>query len=333
MMRAWHPSLRAPFLLAFLVLHGCAGHPDNHTLAELRDVEPDVAEVVIDDSLDKAMASYRKFLEETPTNAKTPEAMRRLADLQVEKEYGIFGGDRLARLPAPAVGAARPVELPDRAGVPVDVHSDIPPGAQSGRAIADLFENEGDFERRATAMLSPDTSSGHGVARLPGASEDTAPAGPREAIETYQRILTEYPHYERNDEVLYQMARAYDELGEPARAMEVMERLISEHRQSAYTGEVYFRRAEYFFVRKKYLDAEEAYAAVVAMGVHSDFYELSLYKLGWSFYKQEFYEDALHQYMALLDYKSSIRYDFDRQSLAELGEEEAPAAGGRSPLE
>jgi tetratricopeptide (TPR) repeat protein/TolA-binding protein len=36
-----------------------------------------------------------------------------------------------------------------------------------------------------------------------------------------------------------------------------------------------------------------------------------LYKLGWALYKQDFYEDALHQYMALLDYKLSIGYDFD----------------------
>ena len=51
----------------------------------------------------------------------------------------------------------------------------------------------------------------------------------------------------------------------------------------------------------------------------SSFYELSLYKLGWSLYKQEFYEEALHQYFALLDYKVSTGYDFD----AKHEEEEA----------
>ena len=43
----------------------------------------------------------------------------------------------------------------------------------------------------------------------------------------------------------------------------------------------------------------------------SSYYELALYKLGWTLYKQEFYDEALHQYIALLDYKVSIGYDFD----------------------
>ena len=44
----------------------------------------------------------------------------------------------------------------------------------------------------------------------------------------------------------------------------------------------------------------------------SSYYELALYKLGWTFYKQELYEEALQKYMALLDYKVSTGYDFDQ---------------------
>ncbi|NIP50498.1 MAG: hypothetical protein GWO26_00630, partial [Phycisphaerae bacterium] len=32
----------------------------------------------------------------------------------------------------------------------------------------------------------------------------------------------------------------------------------------------------------------------------------------WSFYKQELYEEALHKYFALLDYKVRIGYDFEQ---------------------
>ena len=52
-------------------------------------------------------------------------------------------------------------------------------------------------------------------------------------------------------------------------------------------------------------------------GARSDFYELALYKLGWSLYKQDFYDEALHRYMALLDYKLSVGYDFDQQHAEE----------------
>ena len=78
-------------------------------------MQPDVAEVEVADSLDLAMQSYRRYLDETPTSAMTPEAMRRLADLQLEKEFGITGGDapsgRWIEMAAPDAG-----EAPSRIG-------------------------------------------------------------------------------------------------------------------------------------------------------------------------------------------------------------------------
>jgi cellulose synthase operon protein C len=120
------------------------------------------------------------------------------------------------------------------------------------------------------------------------------------------------PLYERNDQVLYQMSRAYEELGRIEEAMEVMGRLVSDFPRSHYIDEVQFRRAEYFFVHRRYLDAEEAYASIVNIGVSSSFYPFALYKLGWTFYKQELYEEAAAQFIALLDYKVSTGYDFAR---------------------
>lgn len=278
---------------------GCASSPDRHTLAELRSVRPDVAEVLVADSLDLAMLSYRRYLEQAPKSAMTPEAMRRLADLQLEKEFGIAGdGDRWLEMAAPESGVA-PLEIRDaaRAGRPAS------PAAP--------FESDEEFERRATeqhqflpAVATLDVTA-------PGAEPSQA-AGPLEAIAIYQRLLVEYPNYERSDQVLYQMARAYDELGRTEEAMEVMERLIGEFGYSKYNDEVQFRRGEYFFTRRMYRDAEHAYQAITARGARSDFYELALYKLGWTLYKQDFYEEALHQYMALLDHKLSIGYDFDQ---------------------
>ena len=72
-----------------------------------------------------------------------------------------------------------------------------------------------------------------------------------------------------------------------------MARLVAAYPDSEYMDEIFFRRGEFFFVRKKYLDAEDAYGEVVRMGGDSTFYELALYKLGWTFYKQELYEEAL----------------------------------------
>src|SRR5256886_8715723 len=91
-----------------------------------------------------------------------------------------------------------------------------------------------------------------------------------------------------------------------------MERLIRANPHSSHLDEVQFRRGEYLFTRRRFRDAESAYSGIVKLGTASEFYEVALYKLGWTFYKQDFYEEALRKYIALLDYKVSIGYDFDQ---------------------
>ena len=173
-------------------------------------------------------------------------------------------------------------------------------------------ESDREFEARAMArddLLSQPVESGDPLLTANG---EPIPLGPAEAIKTYREILEKYPHYERNDRVLYQMSRAYDEIGQPDAAMQVMNRFVAEYPHSRYVDEVQFRRGEYYFVRKQWIDAENAYAAVARMGSTTSFYELSLYKLGWTFYKQFLYEEALHRFLAMLDYQLTIGRDFDQ---------------------
>ncbi|MBT8441787.1 MAG: tetratricopeptide repeat protein [Gammaproteobacteria bacterium] len=286
---------------AFAVLPTCIGlvacgtTGERGTLAELERVEPDTDEVFLDDSLTLAAQSYRRYLEETPQTARTPEAMRRLADLQIEQEYGVIGGGaQLVEMPVPDSAPAQEIA----AG-----------GSGNGPVVPE--ESELEFEQRASQRQTFLTSSTQFDAELPEAEAGVAPAGPSEAIETYRRILETYPDYERNDQVLYQMSRAYDEIGQPDDAMLIMDRLVAQYPFSRYVDEVHFRRGEYFFVRKKYLDAESAYGSIINIGSGSSYYELALYKLGWALYKQEFYEEALHNFIAMLDHRLSIGYDFD----------------------
>jgi tetratricopeptide (TPR) repeat protein len=287
---------------------GCASSPETGTLATLRNVEPDVAEVEVADTLDLAMQSYRRYLAETPTSAMTPEAMRRLADLQLEKEFGITGG-----LPARRWTEMAAPESADHAGAAqseIGAATAAAPATTIADAIADtVVESDEEFERRTTGELDFAPAAAFD---LPVGPSGVSESGPLEAIKIYERLLTEYPNYERRDQVLYQMARAYDELGRTEEAMDVMQRLVGEFGYSRYNDEVQFRRGEYYFTRRRFRDAEAAYEQIVAAGGRSEFYELALYKLGWSLYKQDFYDEALHRYMALLDYKLSVGYDFDQ---------------------
>ena len=233
------------------------------TLAELDSMPADLDEVFLDDGLERAAQSYRRYLEETSESARTPEAMRRLADLQIEQAYGVLGSDEMAEMAAP-----------ETAGTNKVIQASGP-----GAAPDEPSESELAFEQRATRESFLAQSDNY-QDEITGDGTQAVPAGPREAIKTYQKILETYPDYERNDKVLYQMSRAYDEIGEPDKAMEVMDRLVREYPHSRFVDEVQFRRGEYFFVRKKYINAEDAYGAVITMGASSSYYELALYKKG-----------------------------------------------------
>jgi tetratricopeptide (TPR) repeat protein len=294
--------LALPILLAPALVAGCAAHHASQgTLADLRKVRPDLQEMTVEQGLDQAMQSYRRFLQETPETAMTPEAMRRLADLQIEKNFGIRTGEGKPR--AMAAPKTASTTAAGQAGVPYMAAEDLRAGPR---------ESDSDFEQRATAAgaLPPVADTGASPAGVPGAGADTK--GPLEAIALYEKLLKEYPSYADSDQVLYQMSRAYDELGRTEEAMATMERLIKANPHSAHYDEVQFRRGEYYFTRRKYREAESAYSAVTGLGAGSEYYELALYKLGWTFYKQDFYDEALQRYVALIDFKVSKGYDFDQ---------------------
>src|SRR5204863_9832295 len=136
--------LAIPVVIAPVFMVACAARPIKPvgkpgTLAELRNVHPDLQEVKVRQGLEQAMQKYRRFLEEAPETAMTPEAMRRLADLQLEKKFGIRTGNAKPRemaapQPAPAV-------------LPADPHPTL---SQSERdfLMPGLRESDQDFERR-----------------------------------------------------------------------------------------------------------------------------------------------------------------------------------------
>jgi outer membrane protein assembly factor BamD (BamD/ComL family) len=306
MARKVHTSL----LLGSALVAACAGDPNRQTLARLHAVKPDVAEVKVDNSLDQAMAGYKKFLAEAPESALTPEAMRRLADLKLEKEYGILGDGKIQEMAAP-----EPAKLPSAEKTPqakAQVSRSEPKASEAHKKGSEKpSESDLAFEKRAAGEIAALPKSAPAAA-LPG--QQQAPEGPLEAIALYDKILATYPNYPHNDQVLYQKARAFDELGRVDEAVVVIDQLIAQYPASRHLDEVQFRRGEYFFTRKKYLEAEKAFGAITAIGAKSEYYELALYKLGWTYYKQDMLDEALHEYVGLLDYKVSTGYDFEQKN-------------------
>jgi tetratricopeptide (TPR) repeat protein len=156
--------------------------------------------------------------------------------------------------------------------------------AEALRRLADLNLQAGELDRMTAEMARLDP---HGA----------------EAIRLYTQLLAAYPNYPHNDEVLYQLSRAYDTTGQSALALATLERIVEHYPHFANIGEVQFRRGELLFSAQHYADAQGAYEAVLALGPRaSAFYQQSLYKRGWSQFKQGMNQQCLDSFAQLLDY-------------------------------
>ena len=286
------------------LLLSCSAANRQETLASLEDVEFEVKEEKVDGSLDKAMASYERFLEVTPETEMTPEALRRLADLKIQKEYDLKNVEntsevkkelpiklstmtkKTAKAAAGSYEQATAMKVPNTEFKPIIKKED---NSIVGRnsSIADVSENEELFSNRAGEKIdlgrTPRTKITPPGEKNVIDEEALHAARASDAIKIYQELIKKYPLFERNDQVLYQLSRAYEEIGQIDNAMNTLETLIRDYPDSRHIDETQFRRAEYFFTRKKYLDSEESYQAVINTGEASEFYELALYKQGWAF--------------------------------------------------
>jgi len=154
--------------------------------------------------------------------------------------------------------------------------------AEAMRRLGDLNLDSGEMQRLEQEVTAVD---------LQGA----------EAIKLYTTLLKAYPDYPRNDQVLYQLARAYETTGQPEPALATLDRIVQKYPQSSHMDEVQFRRGELLFSAKRYPEAEKAYAAVIGRGGTSAFYQQSLYKHGWSLFKQSLTLESLPSFGGVLD--------------------------------
>jgi tetratricopeptide (TPR) repeat protein len=156
--------------------------------------------------------------------------------------------------------------------------------AEALRRLGDLNLESGQLERMEKEL---------GTVDLQGSS----------AIKLYQDLLKAYPNYTRNDQVLYQLARAYETTGQPDQALLTLDSIVEKYPTSPELDEVQFRRGELLFSNKQYDQAEKAYGKVTRYGDRSNYYEQSLYKRGWSLFKLSLNDESLTPFGKLLDAK------------------------------
>ncbi len=135
-----------------------------------------------------------------------------------------------------------------------------------------------------------------------GEAEDRAVAGEASpydsAIALYESLLDQGG--KDQDEILYQLARAYDLAGRNADSRHCLDRLIAEHPDSRYVVEARFRRAEMAFSQAHYADAAADYGFVVSQGRGTPYWQNASYMRGWSLFKRSQLDEALASFFDVI---------------------------------
>lgn len=121
-------------------------------------------------------------------------------------------------------------------------------------------------------------------------------------IELLSTSLKDYPKAKGNDKILYQLAKAYDHIGDNVNSEKTLLKLVGKYPKSSYYIEGQFRLGETHFSKRNYIKAEDTYTDIIGSRKNNIFYEKALFKRGWARFKQEYYLEAVDDYLEAVNY-------------------------------
>ena len=121
------------------------------------------------------------------------------------------------------------------------------------------------------------------------------------SIELYQTLLRAHPTAENTDRTLYQLARAYDQRGLNDKSLDTLTQLVSRYPKSSHYVESQFRLGEYAFINGNYSKAEDIYTDILVSRNNNLFREKARYKRGWARYKQNYYREAIDDFVGVIN--------------------------------
>ena len=133
-------------------------------------------------------------------------------------------------------------------------------------------------------------------------AREVAPQAKLSGVAAYLAELEKNPQEVGNEDVLYKLARAYEQQGDTARALETLQKLIRSYPDSVYAAEARFRVAEGLFIQQQYQQAAAGYEGILGSREGNPYYYHALYKRGWSLFKLGRYRQALEDFFAVLEH-------------------------------
>jgi tetratricopeptide (TPR) repeat protein len=230
-------------VIIHILLYGCST-PKKGTLGALVEKKITInADAPFHVSRKKAMKSYSQYVDEAALDSLRVEALRRLADIELEKSEERYQEQLEKRSAEKLLSATEQVKLK---------------GVTYEKAIK-LYE-------RALAAS--------------GRSGDFGDAA-----------------------ILYQLSSAYEQIGQPKKALNALDRLLEKFPAIDDREKIHFRRGELLLEIKDYRKAEMAYTQAMLVSTSSTYYDRALSQRGWTAYKQKNYTKALYSYFNFIDHK------------------------------
>lgn len=180
------------------------------------------------------------------------------------------------------------------------------------------------FRPQALQRLG-DLNLNHGEQREVEDEQYNAETHYQRASQYYEQLIREYPDYEAIAMVYYQLARAYDKLGDVDASLAALDQVVRYDVERGVMAETQFRRGEILFVNAQFERSLSAYQAVVELGEGTGYYEQALLKYSWNLFKRDRFDDALVSFYRLLELKyQGVHFsevDFQPQNLARADQE------------
>ncbi|HEX8700608.1 MAG TPA: tetratricopeptide repeat protein [Myxococcaceae bacterium] len=160
--------------------------------------------------------------------------------------------------------------------------------------------------------------------QLKGLAEDAdpppePPVNFRLSMNLYRRLLKDFPDYKFNDAAQYLLGYCHEKQNEFDASLLTYEALIARYPKSRFATEAWVRIGEYWFDEysdpNALLKAAEAYEAATKDTTHP-LYDKALYKLGWTYYRMDRFDDAVEEFLTLADF-------YETQKAKQSDEEES----------
>jgi len=132
---------------------------------------------------------------------------------------------------------------------------------------------------------------------------------PYPAIDTYERIIRNYPQFEAKDEVLFALSRLELQMNNTVKSVQWAQQLIKEFPASRYVLKARFNIAEAYRITGLMEDARTLYIRIVDMAPDTEIASLAILRLSEMAYNQGRYEQALVQLETKLKHIKQFQYN------------------------